>query len=76
MARALALDPAKGGIADANSRKTIEDYLKKQYTAVHGSDEGLADLMKTAATSPMPPEGFKIKTATEIAIEKDHDIRM
>jgi hypothetical protein len=75
MARALALDPAKGGIADANSRKQIEDYLKKQYTAVHGSDEGLADLMKSAAASAMPPAGFKIKTGSEIALEKENEFK-
>lgn len=71
MARALAVDPTKGGIADPNLRKQIEDYLKKQYAAVHGSDEGLADLLKTAAAAPMPPADFKIKTASEIALEKE-----
>ncbi len=75
MARALAVDPTKGGIADANSRKVIEDYLKKQYTAVHGSDEGLADLMKSAAASPMPPAGFKIETGTEIALRKEAEFK-
>jgi len=74
MARALAIDPAKGGYT-GDARKQIEDYLKKQYTAVHGSDEGLADLMKSAAASAMPPAGFKIKTASEIALEKEAEFK-
>jgi hypothetical protein len=70
IARGAAMDPAKGGIADAATRTTVQAYLTKVYTSYHGSDEGLDQLKQQALASPAPPAGFKIKTATEIAEEK------
>jgi len=45
--------------------------LKKIYTSWHGSEEGLDQLKQQALASPTPPAGFHIKTATEIAAEKE-----
>ncbi len=33
---------------------------KSQYTKYHGSDQGWADLLALAKTTPMPPQGFTI----------------
>jgi TolA-binding protein len=71
IARASALDPSKGGIPDAKARADVDTYLKKIYTSWHGSDEGLDQLKQQAVASPTPPAGFHIKTATEIATERE-----
>jgi len=71
IARGAALDPAKGGIADPKARSDVDTYLKKIYTSWHGSEEGLDQLKQQALASPTPPAGFHIKTATEIAAEKE-----
>lgn len=70
IARGAAMDPAKGGIADEKIRSTIDAYLKKVYSNYHGSDEGVDQLKQQALASPNPPADFKIKTATDIANEK------
>ena len=71
-----AVDPVGGiGGLDADSQKKLDDYLKRVYTTIHGSDEGLADLKALAAKSPNPPADFKIKTASEIAIAKEEEFR-
>jgi hypothetical protein len=71
IARGVALDPAKGGIADPKTRAAVEAYLTKIYNRLHGSDEGLDQLKQQALASPMPPAGFHIKTTTEIDAEKE-----
>ncbi|MBZ5584919.1 MAG: hypothetical protein LAQ30_22455, partial [Acidobacteriia bacterium] len=73
IARGDAMDPAKGGIADPNVRSTVDAYLKKVYTSYHGSDEGLDQLKQTALASTAPPPDFKIRTATEIAAQKEEE---
>jgi hypothetical protein len=65
--RAVTLDPTLGGSANAD---TIKKYADGYYTNLHGSDEGLAALKETAKANPLPPDGFKVKTATEISEEK------
>jgi hypothetical protein len=65
--RAVALDPTLGGSANAD---TIKKYADGYYTNMHGSDEGLAALKEAAKANPLPPDGFKVKTATEISEEK------
>jgi tetratricopeptide (TPR) repeat protein len=70
IARGVAMDPAKGGIADANTRATFEQFLRKAYTNYHGSDEGLDQLKQQALAAPNPPPDFNIKNATDIAREK------
>lgn len=58
-----------GGLPAAD-RKQITDYLNKVYAQYHGSGEGLDKLMASAATSALPPAGFAIKSASDIAREK------
>jgi tetratricopeptide (TPR) repeat protein len=69
--RAAVIDPTLGGQNDAAAAKKITSFADNAYTKLHGSDEGLADLKTTVKNSPLPPDGFKIKTATEIANEKE-----
>jgi hypothetical protein len=67
LARAVDLDPTLGGTVDP---KAIETYLGNAYKSYHGSDEGLPALKAAAKSSPLPPDGFKIKSSSEIDLEK------
>jgi len=69
-ARALAAPQGTVWGLDATSQKSFDTFLKNTYTALHGSDEGLAGLRDMAKNSPMPPAGFHIKTGGEIALEE------
>ena len=71
--RAVALDPAKGGIADPKTRQDIDKYVHTVYKSFHGSDEGLDQFKQLALQSPLPPADLasKLKTASEIAAEKE-----
>jgi tetratricopeptide (TPR) repeat protein len=66
--RAAVLDPTLGGSGDPAK---VKDYADKYYISFHGSNEGLDQLKEQVKASPLPPADFKIKTATEIAEEKE-----
>ena len=73
VARAVAIDPSLGGTADA---KAIDKYLGTLYTQYHGADDdGLKQLKDMAKASPLPPADFKIKSAAEIAHEKEEEFK-
>ncbi len=72
-ARAAAYDGP--GALDPAWRKKVDDYLTKAYTTLHGDTTGLADLKTLAKANPNPPADFKIKTAAEIAAEKDEELK-
>ena len=74
IARAASLDPAKSGL-EAKDLPGIEAYLKKIYVSVHGGEDGLDQLKQQAVAFPTPAAGFKIKTATEIAAEKEAEFK-
>lgn len=67
-ARAAAIDATLGGTQDAAKIRALAD---DNYKKIHGSDEGLDALKQQARQSPLPPAGFEIKSAAEIAAEKD-----
>jgi tetratricopeptide (TPR) repeat protein len=48
----------------------VRAFADGAYIKFHGSDEGLADLKGQVRQSPLPPDGFTIKTAAEIAAER------
>jgi tetratricopeptide (TPR) repeat protein len=74
-ARASVLDPKQGGMPDAQ-RKVTEQYLERAYNSFHGQDpQGLAQLKEEAKKAAVPPEGFKIESATEIAVRKENEFR-
>jgi tetratricopeptide (TPR) repeat protein len=66
--RATVMDPTLGGTSDPAK---IKQFADSNYTRIHGSTEGLDQLKEQVKASPLPPAGFKIKTATEIAEEKE-----
>ncbi|MBZ5586647.1 MAG: hypothetical protein LAQ30_31565 [Acidobacteriia bacterium] len=71
LARAAAVDPAKGMVDPKWQQTAVDPYLLKVYNGYHGPDaDGLKQLKELAAQSPFPPEGFKLKSVTEIAQEK------
>jgi hypothetical protein len=71
IARALEI----GGIPQQN-RSQVEAYLNKIYTSYHGpDDEDLKKLRQLAKASALPPADFKMKTAAEIAAEKEEEFK-
>jgi hypothetical protein len=55
------------GALPADQRQKLADYVKTQYTNFHGNTEGLDQLMAQAKTSPLPPDGFTIQSANDLA---------
>jgi hypothetical protein len=74
-ARAVGLPAGAPFGLDPAAQKTYDDYLKRVYTSVHGSEEGLAELKALALKSPLPPGDFHIKTNSEIMAEKEEAFR-
>jgi tetratricopeptide (TPR) repeat protein len=72
-ARAAAYDGP--GAMTPQQRKQADDFLSKVYSQLHGDTTGLAELKALAKTSTAPPADFKIKTAAEIAAEKDEELK-
>ncbi|MGC9949681.1 MAG: hypothetical protein ABSF64_25215 [Bryobacteraceae bacterium] len=72
-ARAAAYDET--GALAPEGRKTIDAYLTKVYNSLHGDSSGLAELKAMAKASPTPPADFKIKTAAQIAAEKEEELK-
>jgi tetratricopeptide (TPR) repeat protein len=72
-ARAAAYDGPEA--LTPEGRQKIDAYLTKVYTSLHGDTTGLAELKAMAKASPTPPADFKIKTAAEIAAEKEEELK-
>jgi hypothetical protein len=71
IARALEI----GGLP-AQNRPQVEAYLNKIYNAYHGpDDEDLKKLRQLARSGALPPPDFKMKTAAEIAAEKEEEFK-
>jgi tetratricopeptide (TPR) repeat protein len=62
--RAASLDPKIAAFAD------------KAYVKFHGSDEGLDRLKAQVKESPLPPEGFTIRTADQIRDEANPQLAL
>jgi tetratricopeptide (TPR) repeat protein len=63
------------GSLNPQGRQDVNKYLEKVYNAFHGSLEGLDQIRQMARTQPLPPPDFKIKSAAEIALEKEEELR-
>lgn len=63
------------GSLNPQGRQDVNKYLEKVYSAFHGSLEGLDQIRHMARTQPLPPPDFKIKSAAEIALEKEEELR-
>ena len=66
--RAAVIDPTLGG-AQPNAT-AIPAYADKAYANIHGSADGLDELKQQVKQAALPPDGFKFKTAREIADEE------
>lgn len=69
--RSAVLDATLGGSQPEPAK--IKAFADNAYVKVHGSDEGLAAFKEQVKQSPLWPAGFHIKTATEIAGEKEKE---
>ena len=63
------------GSLTPDGRKTIDTYLTKAYTTLHGDQTGLSDLKAQAKASAIPPANFHIQTAAEVAAAKDEELK-
>jgi len=64
------------GSLTPQGRAQLDDYLRKAYNSYHGQDDaGLNELKTMAKSQPAPPANFKVKTANEIAIEKEEEFK-
>jgi tetratricopeptide (TPR) repeat protein len=72
-ARAVAYDGP--GAMTADQRKAADAFLTKVYSQLHGDASGLAELKAQATANPTPPADLKIKTAAEIAAEKEEELK-
>jgi len=70
--RAAQMDPTLGGSADG---KKISDYADSVYTTFHGSNDGLDAVKAQAKSSPLPPAGFTIETATAVSTRKQNEFK-
>jgi len=66
--RAAVVDPTLGGTV--TDPKKITDYATSVYTSYHGSEEGLDQLKEQVKGSALPPAGFAIETASQVAARK------
>jgi hypothetical protein len=66
--RAAVIDATLGD-PKADPKKVL-GFADHAYVTIHGSDEGLDRLKQTVRQSPLPPAGFEIETATQIADKK------
>jgi tetratricopeptide (TPR) repeat protein len=73
-ARAASFDGP--GALNPQGRQQIDAYFVKAFNSYHGPDPGeLEKLRAMAKANAFPPPDFKIKTATEIAIEKEEEFK-
>ena len=63
--RAAVVDPTLGGAR--NDPKQVQAYANNVYVKFHGSDEGLDRLRQLVSQAPLPPAGFAIESADQIA---------
>ena len=67
-ARAASYD-GPGALAP-QGRKSVLDEVTRMYNGYHGSADGLNQLLASAKSSAAPPDGFVIKSKSEILKEK------
>ena len=67
-ARAAAYDGP--GALPASDRKNLTAYLTAAYVKYHGSEEGLPQLLSGTQSNALPPSGFQIRSAAQIAKER------
>ena len=58
-----------GALPAAQQRQAL-DYITKTYTSYHGSNQGLQELLAMAKANPFPPDGFTIKSKSDLAVEQ------
>lgn len=73
IARAASYDGQ--GALTAQGRQQIDTYLTKAYKTLHGNDSGLSDLKAQARANALPPDGFKIMTASEVAAAQEEELK-
>ncbi len=58
------------GALDPDTRAKADTFLRNAYTGYHGDESGLSDLKQLAPKAAFPPEGFTVKSVSEIQQEQ------
>jgi hypothetical protein len=58
------------GALPADQRQKLTDYVKTQYNSFHGGPDGLDQLQAQAKTSAVPPDGFSLVSANDLAAKQ------
>jgi hypothetical protein len=58
------------GALPADQRQRLNDYVKNQYQNYHGGTDGLDQMQAQAKTSAVPPDGFTIQNANDLAAKQ------
>jgi hypothetical protein len=66
--RAAVVDPTLGD--PKSDPHKVANFADTAYVRIHGSNDGLDRLQQQVRQSALPPEGFKVQTAMEIAEAK------
>jgi hypothetical protein len=69
--RAAQVDATLGGAR--NDPKAVQSYADGVYTKFHGNEDGLAELRQLVKRSALPPAGFTIESAEQIAARKEKE---
>ena len=59
------------GALNPSGRQEVMGYVQRAYKGYHGNDEGFNNLIAAARSQALPPAGFTIKSATDVAADME-----
>jgi tetratricopeptide (TPR) repeat protein len=73
-ARAAVYD-GPGAAFDQKTRDQIKASFEKNYVNFHGDKNGMDEVLKLAASTAIPPAGFKIESKDELLIKQEEELK-
>lgn len=63
------------GAFPAQTRDQLRKSFETNYKNFHGDASGMEDVITAAKASPIPPEGFRLKSKDELLAEQEEDLK-
>lgn len=63
------------GALPAQTREQLRASFEKNYVNFHGSKDGMDEVIKLAAASPIPPADFKLESKDEILLKQEEELK-